>query len=175
MDIRFEFTGAERDKALAALATRDRRDAVLMMAVMVGGAALSLVWPFAIDIPSATRATVGALGSALVFCLVRQGMEMVEKYRRYRAGLPIDPGYMRGLEPGARTLTLTLDGVREHGPFGRRDFVWGDIADVVEDEHLAALIVSPGECVVIPKRVLERAGHKDLEVIGALVRQAHAE
>jgi hypothetical protein len=145
-----------------------------MLAVMAGGAALSLVWPFAIDIPGATRATTGALGSALVFCIVRQGMEMLEKLRRYRAGLPIDPGYMRGLEPGARTVTLTLDGLREHGPFGTRVFAWRDISDVVEDEHLAALIISPTECVVIPKWVLARAGHGDLEVIGALVRQAHA-
>ncbi len=175
MDIRFEFTGAERDNALAALATRDRRDAVLMLAVMVGGAALSLVWPFAIDMPSATRATVGALGSALVFCLVRQAMETGEKFRRYRAGLPIDPGYMRGLEPGARTVTLTLDGICERGPFGKRQFTWGAVADVIEDEHLAALIISPTECVVIPKWVLAKAGYRDLEVIATLVRNAHAD
>ena len=170
MDIRFEFTGAERDTAL--IATRDRRDAVLMLAIMAGGAALSLVWPFGMDMPGVTRASFGALGSALMFCIVRQGTEMWDKYRRYRAGLPIDPGYLRGLEPGARTVTLTLDGIRERGPFGMRAFAWSAIDDVVEDEHMAALIVSPGEVVILPKRALERAGHADLEVIATLVRHS---
>ena len=173
MDIRFELTGAERDRALTALATRDRRDAILMLAAMTGGAALSLVWPFAMDMPSATRATFGALGSALVFCLVRQGMELHAKYRRYKAGLPLDAGYMRGLEPGAHTVSISIDGVRERGPFGERVFLWHEVADVVEDDDLAALIVSPGECVVLPKWALARAGHDDLDVIAALVRNAH--
>ena len=174
MDIRYEFTGRERDAALSALAMRDRRDAVLLMAVMAGGAALSLVWPFAMDMPGATRATFGALVSALAFCMMGQGMEFWEKIGRYRAGLPLDRPYMRGLEPGAHRLTLTLEGVRARGPFGARAFPWSAIVDVVEDETYAVLIVSPGECVMIPKTALERAGHRDLEVIAALVRQAQA-
>lgn len=172
MDIRYEFTGRERDAALAALALRDRRDAVLLMAIMAGGAALSLVWPFALDMPSATRAAFGALCSALMFCLVGQGMDLWGKVRRYRAGLPLDRPYMRGLEPGAHSLTLTLEGVRARGPFGARAFPWSAIVDVVEDEDYAALIVSPGECVMIPKTALERAGHRDLEVLATLVRNA---
>ena len=172
MDIRYELTGPERDAALTALAMRDRRDAVLMMAVMAGGAALSLVWPFAMDVPSATRAAFGALSSALMFCLMGQGMDLWEKVRRYRAGLPLDRPYMRGMEPGAHRLTLTLEGVRARGPFGARAFPWSSVVDVVEDETHAVLIVSPGECVMIPKAALERAGHRDLEVIAALVRQA---
>ncbi len=173
MDIRFEFTGQERDAALTALALRDRRDAILLLAVMAGGAALSLVWPFEMDAPSATRAAFGALGSALMFCLVRQGMELWDKYRRYRAGLPLEPSYMRGLEPGTHTLKLTLEGVRARGPFGARALPWSSIVDVVEDEKFAALIVSPGECVMIPKWALDREGHGDLEVIATLVRHAH--
>lgn len=172
MNIRYEFTGQERDAALTALALRDQRDAILLMAVMAGGAALSLVWPFGMDAPGATRAAFGALGSALMFCIVRQGMELWAKYGRYRAGLPLEPSYMRGLEPGTHSVTLTLEGVQARGPFGMRALPWSAIVDVVEDETYAALIVSPAECVMIPKWALDREGHGDLEVIATLVRHA---
>lgn len=174
MDMQFDFTGQERDAALSSLAARDQRDATLMLAAMAGGALLSLVWPFAIEMTTSTRACFGALGAALVFCLVRQGMVLHAQYRRYRAGLPLDPGYIRGLEPGAHTVTLSLQGVRERGPYGARALPWSAITDIVEDETYAALIVSRGECVILPKWALERAGHGDLEVIATLVRHARA-
>ena len=174
MDMRFEFTGQERDAALWSLATRDQRDAILLLVAMVGGAMLSTVWPFATEMAGPVCATFGALAAALVFCVVRQGMILHEQYRRYQAGLPIDPGYMRGLEPGAHSVTLTLHGVRERGPYGARALPWSSITDIVEDEQFVALIVSPGECVMIPKWVLERAGHGNLDVIATLVRNARA-
>jgi len=172
MDMRFDFTGQERDAALSSLAARDQRDATLMLAAMAGGAMLSLVWPLAAEMAMPMRATYGALGAALVFCLVRQGMVLHQQYRRYQAGLPLDPGYIRGLEPGARTVTLSLQGVRERGPYGARALPWSSIIDIVEDDTYAALIVSRGECVILPKWALERAGHGDLEVIATLVRHA---
>jgi len=172
MDIRFEFTGQERDAALSALVTRDQRDATLLLTVMIGGAMLSLVWPFAEHMTGPLRGIFGALSAALVFCIMRQGMLLHDQFRRYRAGLPMDPGYLRGLEPGARTVTLTLESVRERGPYGARALPWSAITGIVEDEHYATLIVSPGECVILPKWALERAGYGDLEIIAMLVQHA---
>lgn len=172
MEIRYEFTGAERDVAMATLASRRQRDAAALMCAMAGGAALSMIWPFEMDFPGATRAGIGALLSAVIFFAMRSGVEFKERYDRYRDGLPIEPGYMRGLEPGARVVSLSLDEVREKGPFGERVFRWSAFGDVVESEEMAALIVSSSECVVIPRWALSRAGHGDLSVIATLVRHA---
>lgn len=165
MDIHHRLTRQDSDALARAVAASGGRDAAWLTVGTVALFALSLALPLAASPEGLTRGFVAVL-LAVAGGWIALGT--VEAWRRQRARW-VTPPEIKGLEPGERTLSLSLGSLREVGPVEDRTLRWRTFLDRVETPEWLALIVSDRECVAIPRSALNEPGLAEAETLTDLI------
>ena len=148
MDLSFRLTRSDAEALRDAVALWRGRDGAWLTAAFVGlaGAATALAGPGDPWVRLLLALVAGAAGGALAW-------GAAQAWRRARLAAFPAPDVI-GLEPGERTLTLTLPTLHEDGPLGERGMGWGAVLGAVRANGWRALVVSDREAVAVPPDLL---------------------
>lgn len=165
MDIRFYLGKAEGEALARAVAASQNRDALWMVAGTAAVFGLSLALPL-----SASPEGLMRLGLSVAIAMLGGilGYAAAWKWRRLRLDWAPAP-QLAGLEPGSRTVSLSLNSIRDLGPLGERVFRWRAFLGEVQTQDWIAFVVSGREAVALPKSALDERGLAEAEMLARLI------